>query len=249
MLGTSPVIQRVITGPSCLVQPRLAGPHARLGRDAVRAAIRRLTSGSTTWFDAAEVDDITADEAWAAIATVYGWKPENARAQIDACSLEHAAFRVRDRLRALASAGGRIGFATSRPASLLPCFTALARGATDRGARVLTLDRFGLDGGRDQLWWHDGVAVVTDGTSLLATDGRRQGADWLFAIGAVDLVVADRGFAAAAVGEGIPTVVFADLDEPGFAVAALRGLPVDVLPVDTSRPPNAYGPLVDMLRP
>ena len=91
------------------------------------------------------------------------------------------------------------------------------------------------------------MAVVTDGVSLLADPTARCADDWLFAVGRPDLVVADRGFAAAAVGAGLETIAFADVDAVVLGVAARRDRPVRVIPLDEQRPPGAYEPLVEAL--
>jgi hypothetical protein len=54
-------------------------------------------------------------------------------------------------------------------------------------------------------------------------------------------------FAVAAIGAGLETVAFADLDAPAPALAAYRGRPVEVVTVGGHRPPAAYGPVRDAL--
>jgi hypothetical protein len=87
------------------------------------------------------------------------------------------------------------------------------------------------------------VAVLTDGQALLAHDAVVAGDDWLFAVGRPDLVVADRGFAGAAVRAGVDVIAWADLDAPALAVCAARGRPIVVVPIDEQRPAWAYEPL------
>ncbi len=106
---------------------------------------------------------------------------------------------------------------------------------------------FALDTGNRSLWWVDGVAVATDGVNLLADLDGACADDWLFAVGRPDLVIADRGFAAAAVGAGLETIAFADVDAVILGVAARRDRPVRVIPVDEQRPPGAYKPLIEAL--
>jgi hypothetical protein len=54
-------------------------------------------------------------------------------------------------------------------------------------------------------------------------------------------------FAVAAIGAGLDTIAFADLDTPAPALAAHRGRPVDVVTVSGHRPPGAYHPVRDAL--
>ena len=42
-------------------------------------------------------------------------------------------------------------------------------------------------------------------------------------------------------------VAFADLDAVALAVAAWRGWPVRIVPLDQRRPPQAYSPLVELV--
>ena len=63
-----------------------------------------------------------------------------------------------------------------------------------------------------RLWWPDGVAVITDGDSMIADVGLRAAHELLFAVEMPDLVVADRGFAAGAIRAGIDKM---DLDPAG----------------------------------
>jgi threonine dehydratase len=72
--------------------------------------------------------------------------------------------------------------------------------------------------------------------------------DVLWQTGTVDLVVADHGFAGAAIAAGMPTVVVMDTNDPAFAVAAVRGADVTVVPMDDNRPLNAYATALDVVR-
>jgi hypothetical protein len=99
------------------------------------------------------------------------------------------------------------------------------------------------------LWWHNGVAVVSDGRQLLADESPETGADWVFAVGRPELVVADHAFAGAAAAAGLETFAFADLDAPALAVAARRGLPIRLVPLEDRCPPAAYAPLTDAILP
>ena len=109
---------------------------------------------------------------------------------------------------------------------------------------MLACDRFGpVDPAARWLWWHDGVAVVTDGASLAPDDGIAVGPEWLFAVGRPDLAIADHGYAGAAVAAGIETLAFADLDAVALGVAELRHLPVQVVPLHDGAHPAAYAPL------
>jgi len=218
-----------------------------MGRAEVAAVVARLTAGQRDATLGLDLGSISRDEAWAAIKEGWGYDGDAPRASIEPERTLAGASDAAVRLRAVASTGGRVALATGRPASLLGVYRALASTLTEAGADVLAYEAFGSFGAARSLWWLDGVAVVTDGASLLADDGTVAGDEWLFAVGRPDLVIADRGFAAAAIAAGHETVAFADLDAAVLGVAALRGLAVGLIPLDEQRPPEAYGPIVAAL--
>ena len=230
-----------------VVAGHVAGPHARMGRAEVAAVVARLAAGHPAATLGLDLGRITRDEAWVAIKEGWGYDGNAPRASIEPERTLAGASDAAVRLRAVAQRGGRVALATGRPASLLGAYRAIAAALADAGADVLACEAFGPFGAARSLWWVDGVAVVTDGASLLADDAIVAGVEWLFAVGRPDLVIADRGFAAAALGAGHETVAFADLDAAVLGVAALRDLPVRLLPLDEQRPPEAYGPIVAAL--
>ena len=152
-----------------------------------------------------------------------------------------------DRIAAAKAAGARVALATTRPASLLELTQWIADDLAD-GATILESDRATIDGapGRE-VWWVGGVAVITDGAALLAADGVTGADDWLFAVGRPDLVVADRGFAGSALRAGCEVIAWADLDAPALSLAAARGRPIVVVPVDEQRPSAAYAVLAHVV--
>ena len=229
-----------------LIAGRVTGPHARLGKSEISHAVARLTSGADDARLGLDLGTVTREDAWRAITDGWGWSGDGARALIQP-DLTLARFEdALARLRRVGARGGRVAAATGRPASLLPLVRALVAVAADAGAEVVACDRWGPFSGGRSLWWYDGVAVVTDGTALLADGGRAAGPEWLFATGRPDLVVADAGFAAASLAAGHETVVLADLDVPVFGLAADRGLPACLVPLALGCPPSAYLPLVEM---
>jgi hypothetical protein len=218
-----------------------------MGRSEVAAGIARLAAGHPDATLGLELGRISREEAWAAVEAGWGYRGDDARAVIEPeCTLT-GATRAAERLHAVARRGGRIAFATGRPASLLGPYRAIAATLSGLGAEVPAFEAFGPFSAGRSLWWIDGVAVVTDGCGILADDGLDAGPEWCFAVGRPDLVVADRGFAGAALAAGLEAVVFADLDASVFGVAARRDQPVRLVPLDERRPPEAYAPIVGVL--
>jgi hypothetical protein len=230
-----------------VLEARIAGPHAHFGREAVRASVRALVSGDRrARLGCDGLDGCSLDEVREALVTSHGWDPNAVRAAIDPECTVAAIAAAGLRIAEAAQAGARIAIATARPASLLGISQFVASEALALGARVLVSDRATIDGsaGRE-LWWIGGVAVLTDGSVLLASDGA--GDDWLFAVGRPDLVVADRAYAGAALRAGCEVVAWADLDAPALALAAARGRRILVVPLDERRPAAAYEVIEDAL--
>jgi histidinol phosphate phosphatase hisN-like protein len=230
-----------------VLEARIAGPHSRFGRDAVKASIRALVSGDRrARLGCDGLDGCSPEEVRDALVSTHGWNPDAPRAAIDPeCTLagiEAAGIRIAE----AAQAGARVAVATARPASLLGLAQFVAGEATALGGRVLVSDRAAIDGaaGRE-LWWIGGVAVLTDGSALLASDGA--GDDWLFAVGRPDLVIADRAYAGTALRAGCEVVAWADLDAPALSLAAARGRRILVVPLDERRPAAAYEVVEDAL--
>jgi hypothetical protein len=96
--------------------------------------------------------------------------------------------------------------------------------------------------------WAGSVGTLGDGASLFHTHDPEPMRGVLRQTGRVDLVVADHGFAGAAIAAGIPTVVVMDTNDPAFAVVAGRGADVTVVPMDDNRPLNSYAAALEVLR-
>ncbi|MFN8034942.1 MAG: phosphatase [Acidimicrobiia bacterium] len=229
-----------------VTRTRITGSHARLGRTELLSMMRRLRDGerSTLWgldpFPGLELDEIfdVAREQW-------GWTHGEAKVAIGPDRTREALASALALMDAVARDGGRIAFATGRPASMLPLLQKLAARARAGGADVVVEQQSGefrSDGrsGR-RLWWVGDVAVITDGRHLLAQTAVDAVDEWLFWMPRPRLVVADSGFAAGAVRDGIETVALADYDALALGVARSRGRPVAVVPMDLSRAPYGYG--------
>jgi hypothetical protein len=232
----------VATDRRRLVAARITGVHPDLGRAAVRAATRALVAGDPrARLGCDGLDGCDPAEVRAALVASHGDAADAPRAVIDPDATLAGLHAAAERLRAAVADKARVAVATSRPASLLglarwAADTVRAGDATLLGGTTATIE----GGGRRELWWTGGVAVVTDGQALLAHDGVPGGDDWLFAVGRPDLVVADRGFAGAALRAGVETLAWADLDAPALALAAARGRPVVLVPLAERRPAAAY---------
>jgi hypothetical protein len=228
-----PTSSKVPSRREQLKDGHVAGRSTQFTRDDMRRMVRELLYGhEAASLGVGALADLTTEQASAAIEMVT------------LVAFESACERVLE----VGRRGGRLVFATARPASLLGVYRALAAAAIDAGGVVLEaaqsslVDRVGY-----RLWWLDGVAVVTDGENLLAHDSAAAADELFFVLARPDLVVADGWFAGSALAAGLEVVACADLDAVALAVAAWRGMAIRVVPLDERRPPQAYLPLVDTL--
>ena len=232
-----------------LKDAHLAGRSTRFSRDDVITMTRALVRGDReARLGLPPFTSLTEEHVAAATALVFGWDGASGRARINPNRTIEGFRSACARILECAEVGGRVAFATARPASLLGVYRALAAAASASGARVLTATQSGpVDRAGRRLWWIDGVAVLSDGESLVAQDSKDAADELLFVLPEPDLVVADRVFAGTAVSHGHEVVAFADLDAVALAVAAWRGMSIRVVPLDDRRPPATYGPVLELL--
>jgi hypothetical protein len=234
-----------------LDRAKITGRSGMPGRVELRSAIERIVAsdraalGLLTGFPG-----VTLVDAWAALAAQYGATAPDPR--IDAALTLAAARRVGEKLATVAATGGRVAFATASPASLLPLYLSMVQLVRGAGGLVPELDDAGpiRVEGRASRWlrWLDGVAVVTDGRSLLAAGDGEAARELVFVLERPALVVADGAFAEAAWEAGIEVVAFAGLERCAFAIAAHAGDRATLVPARTDRPARGYQPIADAVR-
>lgn len=195
----------------------------------------------------------TFEEAYEAVSRQLGNPPDEeetqGRGRIDPARTAEELLRAGRRIRAAAEAGGRLVFATGHPGALLTYYLGVARWAEKLGGRVLTAETQRRYGTREAwLDWVGPVGVLGNRASLWHTHSPEPMRDVLRELGAVDLVVADHGFAGAAVAAGVPTVAVMDTNDPAFAVAVRRGADLTAVPMDDNRPPNSYAAALEVLK-
>jgi hypothetical protein len=243
---------RADAGPTLrelLKHGHVSGRSLRYGRDEVTGIMRRVEQGAPSALcGLPPFVGLTREQVAAAVELVYGWEGDGPRARIAPTRTIDGFSAAVTRVLEVARGGGRLAFATARPAALLQLHRRLAARAAAEGAEVLAGDEtagFGPTGRR--IRWVDQVAVLTDGAALLAEDGVEAAEEWLFTLARPDLVVADHTYAGVASASGLEVVAFADLDAVALAVAAWQGRAVRVAPLDDRRPPSAYAGLLDLL--
>ncbi|MGZ4104898.1 MAG: phosphatase, partial [Actinomycetota bacterium] len=100
---------------------------------------------------------------------------------------------------------------------------------------------------RRRVRYLDGVAVRKADVDLIHTHESWPKDALLDAIEAPDLVLADHGWAGAAIARGVEVACFTDVNDPAIAVAKADGLVEIVVPCDDNLPPVVYEPVRDYL--
>ena len=192
------------------------------------------------------------EEAYEAVTQRLGNPPDReetpGRGCIDPARTAAGLLGAGERIRSTAGAGGRIVFGTGHPGALLVYYLKLAGWVETLGGEVYVAESRGREELNLPLDWAGPVAVMGDGASMLHTHDPAPMRLVLQQAGAVDLVVADHGFAGAAVVAGIPAVAIMDTNDPALAVVAARGANLTVVPMDDNRPLNSYAAALEILK-
>jgi len=167
------------------------------------------------------------EEAYDAVGRQIGNPPDReenpGRGCIDPARTAEGLLAAGERIRDVAQRGGRLVFATGHPGAMMLYYLELARWSEGLGAEVVTAEPRGRYQKGVSLDWAESVATLGDGASLFHTHDPEPMRDVLRQTGDIDLVVADHGFAGAAIAAGVSTVVVMDTNDPAFAVVAGRG--------------------------
>ncbi len=236
-----------------LLEAGVAGTNTSHGAENNLYKIGLLLDGDAAHTFGMEVllEGASFEEAYKAVAYQTGYPPDREetprRGCIDPARTAAGLIEAGERVRSVAEAGGSFVFATGHPGALLFYYLGLARWVEELGGEALAAQTGGLYGRGVPLDWVGPVGTLGNGASLFHTHSAEPMRDVLRELGAVDLVVADHGFAGAAVASGIPTVAIMDTNDPALAVAAGRGADLTVVPMDDNRPQNAYAVALEVL--
>jgi len=223
--------------------------------------IGRLLAGRPGYtFGLSDWKNATFDEVVAAMRAAGGRPDDPApggsrQAFIDPDAALAAIEKHRVALAGLVAAGrGRVIVATGHPFALLGHYGAVARCLTGAGVTVLRpLEGAGrrlsaADGKPCSLRYLDGVACLFRGVALQHTHHPHYMEAMLAEVGgagAVDLVVADHGFAGAAIEAGIPTLAIADVNDVALPLAQARGRTDGVIVVDDGLDASRFVPVTN----
>ena len=239
-----------------LLETLLAGPTKTTRDNAVRNArlLARGDEDKLLGFSFAPTPDL--EEVMDAVAALCGCSPDPAETvgpgYIDPDLTLDGLEAMAVRLATAARRGERVLVCTGHPTGPLPLYQSVARALSDAGCKILTpgeAERLGRDrhGRKLRILYLDGVGVLSDGARLLHTHEAWPMETLLEAGEPPDLVVADHGFAGAAIERGLETLALNDVNDPAIAVAKARGKIAVVVPLDDNVPPSLYEPLADVL--
>ena len=193
-------------------------------------------------FDLDAILDLVAAEAGAPIDHEVRFGP----VRIEPGPIVDACEAAGDRLARATSRGETIVLATGHPVGLGLLYHALDRLLAERGARVARAaprERW-RSVGLTHDWIVDhwgGVAMLTDGREPRHTHWS-DAMERMLADVRPDLVVADHGFAGAAIEAGVETISVADVNDPALIVARAQGRTDVVVVMDDHVEPDAYWP-------
>lgn len=240
-----------------LVENRLCGEVATPVGSCV-GNCRRLVAGEAEYtFGLSDWRQATFEDAIGAVEAAGGGRlrghAEDSPAFIDPAGTVAGVRKHRDVLGELVAAGGgNVLVATGHPV-LLPHYGAVA-GALARAGCVL-LRPLGdareftrtPQGSPCSLAYVDGVAALIHDGSVRHTHLPNYMEAMLDDLhnGLPDLVVADHGFAGAAIEAGIATLAIADVNDPALPLAQSRGRTDGVLLIDDGLPPHLFAPVTE----
>jgi Phosphatase len=237
-----------------LIASGIAGDTKTTRENTVRNA-HLLAEGDPDKFLGLDHLGLDVEEVMRAVAELCGCDPDpNAThgpgyidPDITLDALDAYAHRVADAARRTQA----LLICTGHPTGPLPVYTAMARAFEARGCKVLRpLDDVKLpaplgDPRRhrgNRVRFVDGVGLYADGASLYHTH-----ASWpmerLLDACDPDLVLADHGFAGAAIARSVETLAFNDINDPSLAVARHRRMTDVVVPLDDNVAADLYAPL------
>lgn len=234
-------------------ETRVAGRDTRHNRTANLQAIRGLVKGEPHYtFGIKGVDRFSFDEVLDAIAAITKCSKDpsvtTGGGYISPTSTLKGLVEASNRIATVARRGGRFLLGTGHPGSMLVFYGELGDLIREWGGTILDPARGALVPPNLDLEYIRDVAVTTDRCSLMHTHDSRAGDIMLDGVTRVDLVVADHGYAGAAINRGIPVVTVMDTNDPAVAVAKRLGADLTIVPMDDNRPLSCYRPIVDLIR-
>ena len=232
-----------------LVEGGVAGPVTSHDRRNVLWKIERLVSGDPgLQFGLSGLSPISSERVLALMAAETGfsadpWLLEGPSA-IDPFLVLQACEAAGRRLAVAAERGERALLATGHPAGPILLYIAVARLLEDFGAKLIRPGNgrsWRVAGRHHEIRYLHGVATLADrggGKHTHSPDPMER----MLEEDRPDVVLADHGFAGAAIEAGIETISIADVNDPAPVVAKAQGRTELVIVMDDNVQSEAYWP-------
>ncbi len=234
---------------AALVAGGIAGPVTSHDRADVAWRIARLAAGDRDLqLGLRGLGSPSRHDILAAVAEEAGFDPDpridSGPTPIDPMRVLAACAVAGDRLARAGAAGERVLLATGHPAGLTLLYQAIGALLEQDGAKLLRplSGHSWREAGRHrQIRYLHGVAVLSDRGSTVHTHAPGP-MELLLQEVRPDLVLADHGFAGAAIQAGVETISVADVNDPALVVAKRRGRTEIVIVMDDNVLPEDYWP-------
>jgi hypothetical protein len=233
----------------------IVGPHQSHTRQNNISKIHGLIEApSDEWFGLSGMDSHTPTEVLGWLAELTGCSTDLADVAgcdvMDSVKTVEAIVRAAGRLKEEAERGAVLLAATGHPTGMLEHNMRVVDAYRRAGGKILHLregERFVLGRKEAEVRYVGSVGCLADWGALKHTHSAAPMEALLRAEPWPDIVLADHGFAGAAIERGIPTIAVMDINDPALAVAWKRSGGVDsravyVVPMDDNRPPRLYEP-------
>ncbi len=233
-----------------LVAAGITGPHRSHSRRDVLYKIRATVEGDAdASFGLSSATRYSASEVLGFLGEITGCSVDledgDGADTIDPDRTMAAILAAARRLRASAARGATMFAATGHPTGLLEHHMRVVDAFREAGGKVLRsreAEKLQLRRGRAEVRYVGGIGCLSDGAALMHTHSSEAMEALLDSDPWPDLVLADHGFAGAAIQRGIPTLAIMDINDPALAIASAEGDDVIVIPMDDNRPPRLYKP-------
>lgn len=235
-----------------LLDAGITGPHRSHSRGSTLAKIEPLIEGDPDkTFGLSGMDAYTPAEVLGLMAELTGCPADiecldddSIDPQLTVTGIVAAAQRLRDH----AATGGTLLVATGHPTGMLEHHVRIVDAFTAAGGKLVRLREEEQIPFKDkpnrhfEVRYTGGVACLADWGQLKHTHLSEAMESMLEAQPWPEMVLADHGFAGAAIERGIPTIAVMDINDHALAVAWGQGRDVTIVPMDDNRPPRLYEP-------
>ena len=231
-----------------LVAGGITGPHQSHSRHNAITKIRRMLDDDVeARFGLSGVTTYSIEDVLAVMAELTGCSTDAGDIAgydvVDPAKTIDAILAAAERLRREAERGATLLCCTGHPTGLLEHHMRVLDAYRMAGGKVVHLreeEELGIGRRHAEIRYVGGVGVLADWGQLKHThdsapmESVLEGEPW------PDIVLADHGFAGAAIERGIPTIAVMDINDQALALAWSEGRDVLLIPMDDNRPPRLY---------